>query len=102
MMQHASDLGATGVTAMRYESNDPEPGVIEVVAYGTAVLDASKPLPPPTGAPAGTIDVRSTSTTNELHGSRIQRSLGIARGITVRSRNIFANIGAGLKAKYVG
>eukprot|EP00969_Alexandrium_andersonii_P064154 2825681-Alexandrium_andersonii.AAC.1 len=38
-MQHAEELGAMGVPAMRAEPNDPNPGVIGVVAYGTAVFE---------------------------------------------------------------
>jgi len=107
MLQHAAELGATGVQAMRYESNDPEPGVTEVVAYGTAVTDGSRPPVPPRAAGAqpgggGALDAACTSTTNELLGRDAQRPLGLVRGVTVRSRNIFANIGAGLKAKFIG
>lgn len=45
MLQHAASLGATAIAGMRYESNDVSPGVIEVVAYGTAVCDNSAVLP---------------------------------------------------------
>ena len=38
-----------------------------------------------------------TSTTFELEGYRVVRSLGVVRGITVRSRSIFGTIGAGLQ-----
>jgi uncharacterized protein YbjQ (UPF0145 family) len=34
------------------------------------------------------------TTAFELHGFRITRNLGIVRGIVVRSRNLFVNIGA--------
>src|SRR6516225_1034755 len=33
----------------------------------------------------------------ELDGYRVTRTLGVVRGITVRSRSIFGNIGAGLQ-----
>lgn len=38
-----------------------------------------------------------TSTTFDLPGYRIVQSLGVVRGITVRSRSIFGTIGAGLQ-----
>lgn len=37
MLQHAADLGANAVIAMRYDANDIAQGVTEVLAYGTAV-----------------------------------------------------------------
>jgi len=37
-------------------------------------------------------------TTNDLPGHRIVRVVGLVRGITVRSRNIIANIGGGLQS----
>ena len=37
------------------------------------------------------------STTNDIAGWRIVRQLGVVRGITVRSRSIIGNIGAGLQ-----
>ena len=33
----------------------------------------------------------------ELDGFRVTRTLGVVRGIVVRSRNLFANLGAGLQ-----
>ncbi len=38
------------------------------------------------------------TTGTEFQGYRITKNLGVVRGITVRSRNIFANIGASLQA----
>ena len=38
-----------------------------------------------------------TTTQFELHGYEVVRSLGIVRGIIVRSRSIFGTIGAGLQ-----
>src|SRR3954464_14579029 len=38
-----------------------------------------------------------TTTAFELHGYRIVKSLGVVRGIIVRSRSIFGTIGAGLQ-----
>jgi len=40
------------------------------------------------------VDHQLITTSNQLEGYRITKHLGIVRGITVRSRNIFANIGA--------
>jgi uncharacterized protein YbjQ (UPF0145 family) len=38
MMQHAQQIGANAVVAMRYDANDVMDGVTEVLAYGTAVI----------------------------------------------------------------
>lgn len=38
MTQHAADMGATAVVAMRYDANEVAPGITEVLAYGTAVV----------------------------------------------------------------
>ncbi len=53
------------------------------------------PNPPP-GAP-GYLDPAMVTTALELPGYRIVRNLGVVRGIVVRSRNLFANLGAGLQ-----
>jgi len=37
MLQHAAELGANAVIAMRYDANEIAQGVTEVLAYGTAV-----------------------------------------------------------------
>ena len=37
------------------------------------------------------------TTGNELHGYSISRTLGIVRGITVRSRSVVGNLGAALQ-----
>ena len=37
------------------------------------------------------------TTGNALHGHRVTRTLGIVRGITVRSRSVVGNIGAALQ-----
>lgn len=42
------------------------------------------------------------TTGNELPGYRITRTLGIVRGITVRSRSIVGTIGAGLQSLFGG
>ena len=38
MMQHAHQMGATAIIAMRYDANEVMAGVTEVLAYGTAVV----------------------------------------------------------------
>jgi len=37
MLEHAADLGANGLIAVRYDANEVTAGVTEVLAYGTAV-----------------------------------------------------------------
>lgn len=37
MVQHARELGADAVLAMRYDANEIMDGITEVLAYGTAV-----------------------------------------------------------------
>src|SRR6266550_7088731 len=49
-------------------------------------------------APAGRMVSHNMVTTQfELNGFRVMRTLGVVRGITVRSRSIFGTIGAGLQ-----
>jgi len=38
MMEHAKQMGANAVVAMRYDANEVMDGVTEVLAYGTAVI----------------------------------------------------------------
>ena len=38
MLEHAADLGANALIAVRYDANEVTPGVTEVLAYGTAVI----------------------------------------------------------------
>src|SRR5580692_2181815 len=47
--------------------------------------------------PAPTIDPALVTSAFEIPGHRIVRNVGIVRGIVVRSRNVFATIGAGLQ-----
>jgi uncharacterized protein YbjQ (UPF0145 family) len=49
--------------------------------------------PPPTAS----LNPALVTTALELPGYRIVRNLGVVRGIVVRSRNVFATIGAGLQ-----
>ena len=38
MVQHAAEVGANAIIAMRYDANEVAQGVTEVLAYGTAVV----------------------------------------------------------------
>jgi uncharacterized protein YbjQ (UPF0145 family) len=38
MIRHASDVGATGIVAVRYDATEVMQGVTEVLCYGTAVV----------------------------------------------------------------
>src|SRR5690242_1342203 len=42
------------------------------------------------------------TTTNDIAGQRVVRYLGLVRGITVRSRSVLGNIGAGFQALFGG
>jgi len=44
------------------------------------------------------VDQQLITASNQLEGYRITKHLGVVRGITVRSRSIFGNIGAGLQS----
>src|SRR3954454_4516094 len=46
---------------------------------------------------SGTVTHSMVTTQFELDGYRVVRTLGVVRGITVRSRSIFGTIGAGLQ-----
>ena len=43
------------------------------------------------------MDHKNVTTALELPGKKIVKNLGVVRGITVRSRSIFGNIGAGFQ-----
>jgi uncharacterized protein YbjQ (UPF0145 family) len=47
--------------------------------------------------PTGSVPHEMVTTAFELDNFRVVRSLGVARGIIVRSRSIFGSIGAGLQ-----
>ena len=47
--------------------------------------------------PAVSLDPGLVTTALEIPGHRIVRNIGVVRGIVVRSRNIFATLGAGLQ-----
>ncbi len=42
------------------------------------------------------------TTTNDVAGYRITRHLGVVRGLTVRSRSVIGNIGAGIQSLFGG
>ena len=48
------------------------------------------------------MDKNLITTSVEIPGYRITTNLGIVRGITVRSRNIFMNFGAGIQTLFGG
>jgi uncharacterized protein YbjQ (UPF0145 family) len=43
MIQHAKEMGANAILAMRYDANEVTAGITEVLAYGTAVVVAPTP-----------------------------------------------------------
>ena len=47
--------------------------------------------------PAHSLDPALITSALEIPGHRIVRNIGVVRGIVVRSRNLFATIGAGLQ-----
>jgi uncharacterized protein YbjQ (UPF0145 family) len=47
--------------------------------------------------PAHSLDPALVTSAFEVPGHRIVRNIGVVRGIVVRSRNVFATIGAGLQ-----
>jgi uncharacterized protein YbjQ (UPF0145 family) len=48
------------------------------------------------------MDHKNTTTAFEISGQRIKQNLGIVKGIIVRSRSIFGNIGAGFQTIFGG
>lgn len=52
--------------------------------------------------PRYSVSHHMVTTTFELPGFRISRNLGVVRGIVVRSRNLFVNIGAAFKSMVGG
>jgi uncharacterized protein YbjQ (UPF0145 family) len=45
MVQHADEMGANAIIAMRYDATEFASGVTEVLAYGTAVKIVSSGIP---------------------------------------------------------
>ena len=48
------------------------------------------------------MDASMTTTAFELEGYQLTKTLGVVRGITVRSRSVFGNIGAGIQTLFGG
>jgi uncharacterized protein YbjQ (UPF0145 family) len=48
------------------------------------------------------MDRRFVTTQNAIDGYRIERTLGVVRGLTVRSRSVIGNLGAGIQAFFGG
>jgi uncharacterized protein YbjQ (UPF0145 family) len=48
------------------------------------------------------VDHHMVTTSNDLTGYRVTKTLGLVRGIVVRSRSIVGNIGAGIQALFGG
>ena len=48
------------------------------------------------------IDQTMITTSIELNGYRVTKSLGVVRGITVRSRSLFGNMAGGLQSLFGG
>ncbi len=48
------------------------------------------------------MQVMIVATTNDVAGYRVVRHLGVVRGITVRSRSVIGNIGAGIQSLFGG
>jgi uncharacterized protein YbjQ (UPF0145 family) len=46
--------------------------------------------------------VMIVTTTNDIAGYRVTRHLGVVRGLTVRSRSVIGNIGAGIQSLFGG
>merc|ERR1712176_372879 len=86
LMQHAAEMGATAIVGMRYQSNDLQPGVVEVVAYGTAITDGSRANTNAESGPSAesrAIADINVCTTNDITGTPMPNSLGVVRGIAV-------------------
>ena len=56
--------------------------------------DLQKRVPYEISTPQYSVSPQMVTTAFELPGYRIRRNLGVVRGIIVRSRNVFVNIGA--------
>lgn len=48
------------------------------------------------------VDQHLITTSTHLEGYRITKQLGVVRGITVRSRSLFGNIGGGIQSLFGG
>ena len=58
--------------------------------------------PYPVSEPRFSVSPQMVTTAFELPGYRVRQNLGVVRGIIVRSRNLFVNIGAAFKSMVGG
>ncbi len=65
-------------------------------------LPASRLAPYEISQPRYSVSHHMVTTAFELPGFRVARTLGVVRGIVVRSRNLFVNIGAAFKSMVGG
>lgn len=65
-------------------------------------LPASRLAPYEISQPRYSVSHHMVTTAFELPGFRVSRNLGVVRGIVVRSRNLFVNIGAAFKSMVGG
>jgi uncharacterized protein YbjQ (UPF0145 family) len=65
-------------------------------------LPASRLAPYEISQPRYSVSHHMVTTAFELPGFRVVRNLGVVRGIVVRSRNLFVNIGAAFKSMVGG
>merc|ERR1719253_2417541 len=89
MLLEARRMGAKGIIGMRYDATQVIDGITEVIAYGTAVSDQ------PQVHEVTTTELPQHMITTDLKipGQSFSGSLGIVRGISVQSVNIFLGIG---------
>ena len=64
--------------------------------------ELQKRVPYDISEPRYTVSPQMVTTAFELPGYRVRQSLGVVRGIVVRSRNLFVNIGAVFNAMVGG
>lgn len=65
-------------------------------------LPASRLAPYEISQPRYSVSHHMVTTAFELPGFHVKRNLGVVRGIVVRSRNLFVNIGAAFKSMVGG
>ena len=65
-------------------------------------LSSNSSVPYEISPPRYSVSHHMVTTTFELPGFRVTQNLGVVRGIVVRSRNLFVNIGAALQSMVGG
>merc|ERR1719235_1475875 len=91
MLEQAQRMGGKGIIAMRYDTNQVNNGMVEVTAYGTVVSDGSAPTVDnaPNHADLALVP-RFVTTDVDLPGvGDSHYSLGLVRGVSVQSVNLF-------------